>query len=171
MNILYRPNYKEAGRVFGANIKEFASFLSSISDNDIELLNNGELKIKLGGELYEISDNLVEKRVNSKEGYNVSIDKNLVVILNMELSEDLINEGLARETISKIQQLRKNNGFEVENRINVYYNATDDYVNGISDYIDMIKEETLAVGFEKSDEELEMVDINEYKVGIKLERI
>jgi len=171
MNVEYRPNYKEAGRVFGSNIKEFANYLGSISNSDIELFNVGKLEVTFGDDTYKVEENLVEKRVSSKEGYNVSIDKNKVIILNMELSLDLINEGLARETISKIQQLRKNNGFEVENRINIYYNASDDYHNSISSYIEMIKDETLAIQIVRVDEELEVIDINDYKVGIRLERV
>ena len=89
----------------------------------------------------------------------------------MELNDDLICEGLARETISKVQQLRKNNGFEVENRINIYYNANDEFESSISKYIDMIKDETLAIEISRVDEELEIIDINDYKVGIKLERV
>jgi len=171
MNIEYRPNYKEAGRIFGRNIKEFANYLSNISNEDISLLDDNKLEITLNGESYKVENNLVERRISSKEGYNVSIDRNRVIILNMELSPELICEGLARETISKIQQLRKNNGFEVENRINIYYNANLEYENSISSFKDMIKDETLAIEMIRVDEELELVDINEYKVGIKLERV
>ena len=75
------------------------------------------------------------------------------------------------ETVSKIQQIRKNNGFEVENRINIYYSADDEFVNKISNYIDMIKEDTLCIEMVRVDEELELVDINDYKVGFRLERV
>ena len=171
MNVEYRPNYKEAGRVFGKNIKEFANYLSAISDEDIAKFEEGTLVVNFNGEEYNVEENLVEKRVSSKEGYNVSVDRNRVIILNMELTEELIGEGLARETISKVQQLRKNNGFEVENRINIYYSADDEFVNKISNYIDMIKEDTLCIEMIRVDEELELVDINDYKVGFRLERV
>ena len=171
MNIEYRPNYKEAGRIFGRNIKEFANYLNIISNSDIELLDSDKLEIVLNGENYKIDSNLVEKRISSKEGYNVSVDRNRVIILNMELTDELICEGLARETISKIQQLRKNNGFEVENRINIYYCASDEYENSINNYKDMIKDETLAIQMIRVDEELDLIDINDYKIGFKLERV
>ena len=171
MNIEYRPNYKEAGRVFGRNIKDLANYLNNISDDDIKLFNEGNLEITLNDEKYMIEDNLVEKRISSKEGYNVSIDRDKVIILNMELTSELIGEGLARETISKVQQLRKNNGFEVENRIKIYYNSSDSYESSIANYIDMIKDETLAVEVIRVSEQLDSIDINDYKVGFRLEKV
>lgn len=171
MNIEYRPNYKKAGSVFGKDIKAFANYLSNISSKDIELLNNDELEITFSDNTYKVDVDFVDVRISSKEGYNVSVDKNKVIILNMDLSEELICEGLARETISKIQQLRKSNDFDVENRINIYYRADDDYSEKINNFMDMIKEETLAINIERVDEELEDIDINGYKVGIKLERV
>ena len=89
----------------------------------------------------------------------------------MELTSELIGEGLARETISKVQQLRKNNGFEVENRIKIYYNSDDSYESSIANYIDMIKDETLAVEVIRVSEQLDSIDINDYKVGFRLEKV
>ena len=93
------------------------------------------------------------------------------IILNVELNEELLNEGLARETVSKIQQLRKNNNFEVSDKINVYYNSDEEYFDKISNYLDYIKSETLCNEFTKKDDLNKDIDINDYKVGFELERI
>ena len=171
MNIEYKPNFKVAGKVFGKDMKDFANYLASISSNDIELLDRNELKVTLNGTDYEVTSELVDKRISSKEGYNVAVENNNVIILNTELNDDLINEGLARETISKIQNLRKNNGYDIADRINIYYASNDEYSVNINNYLEFIKNETLAVNIERVNDELEVTDINEYKVGIRLERI
>ena len=171
MNIEYKPNYKLVGKIFGPNMKDFASYLSNISSEDRNKLNNNNLTIELNGTNYDINKDMVEIRISSKEGYDVATDNNKFVILNTNLTSELLNEGLARETISKVQQLRKNSGFDIADRINIYYNANDEYTNRIEEFISFIKDETLCINLVKDnvvkDNE---VDINEYKVCFKLER-
>ena len=171
MNIEYKPNFKVAGKLFGKDMRDFTGYLANISKEDVELLESGNLTITLNGTDYEVTGELVDKRISSKEGYNIAVENNNVIILNTELTCDLINEGLARETISKVQNLRKTNGFDIADRINIYYASDDEYSNNINDYLDFIKKETLAINIERVDELEDITDINEYKVGIKLERI
>ena len=171
MNIEYKPNFKVAGKLFGKDMKEFTSYLTNITDADVELLDNDNLMVTFNDTEYKITSDLVEKRINSKEGYNVATLNNNVIILNTELTQDLINEGLARETISKVQNMRKNNGYDISDRINIYYASNDEYSMNIKDYLDFIRKETLAINIERVSEVQEMTDINEYSVGIKLERI
>ena len=171
MDIEYKPNFKVAGKIFGSNMKDFTNYLANISDNDIDKLNNGLLSIELNGTKYDINNDLVEKRINSKEGYDVAVENNNVIILNTNLTDELIGEGLARETVSKIQNMRKSNGYEIMDRINIYYTSDDEYANKISSFIDFIKKETLAVNIERIDSLGMDIDINDYKVGIKLEKV
>lgn len=170
MNIEYKPNYRVAGQMFGKDIKEFANYLSNISKKDIEKFNQDDLQLKIGDVTYNISKDIVETRITSKEGYNVATDSNLVIILNTNLTKELINEGIARETISKIQQLRKTNDYNIEDRINIYYSSTKEYEESIKDFIEFIKKETLAITITKENHIDNIIDINEYKVGIRLER-
>jgi isoleucyl-tRNA synthetase len=171
MNIEYRPNYRAAGQMFGKDIKEFAKYLSSISDEDIKKFNNDDLQIYIGDNGYNISKNLVEVRINSKEGYNVSVFDNKIIILNTDISVNLRDEGLARETISKIQQMRKSNGYEVANKIKIYYSSDNEYSCAIEKFLDFVKSETLAIDIIRENEIDNVIDINGYKVGIRLERV
>ncbi len=171
MVITYKPNFKVAGKLFGSDMKDFTTYLSKISKKDIHSLEEGNLTITLNETDYKINQDLIEKRIQSKEGYNVMVDNNQVIILNTELNQNLLNEGLARETISKIQNLRKSNGFDIADRINVYYDSSDEYSMNIKDYIDFIKKETLALNMERISNIEDKMDINEYQVGIKLERV
>ena len=120
MNYFVKPNFKEVGKVFGSNIKEFASKLENITTDDILKLENGEsITMDIAGTSYDINKDMVDVRISSKEGFNVGSENNNFVILNTTLTEDLILEGLARECISKVQQLRKNSDFNIVDRINL----------------------------------------------------
>ena len=114
---------------------------------------------------------MIEKRIESKEGFNVCVNGNLIVILDLELTDDLINEGLARETISKIQNLRKSMGFDIADRICIYYSSSDLYSAKISDYIKFICDETLALKMERVSDDSTLEKINEFEVGLRLEKI
>ena len=171
MNIEYKPNFKVCGRIFGKDMKDFTNYLANITKEDLDKLSNNSLTIELNGTNYDITTDLIEKRVNSKEGYDVAVENNNLIILNTNLTEELLGEGLARETISKIQNLRKTSGFEIMDRINIYYTSNEEYTNKINNFIDFIKKETLALNIEKV-ENLELdTNINDYKVGIKLKRV
>ena len=171
MNITYKPNFKVAGKLFGKDIKDFSKYLENIREEDIEKLSLGNLVVSLNGTEYKVTEDLVEKKIESKEGYNVSVWNNLVIILNTELSQSLICEGLARETISKIQNLRKSSGFDIADRINIYYSSNDLYSMQIKDYVAFIRNETLALNMERVSEVDHIEKINDFEVGIKLEKI
>ena len=172
MNFTVKPNFKAVGRIFGSNIKEFQEKLLGITSEDISKLQNNEtILMNIGGETKEITLEMVDMRIDSKEGFNIGMLNNEFVILNTTLTPELINEGIARETISKIQQLRKTMNFDIVDRIKVEYTSNDEYENAIKDFIEFISSETLAIEFVKSNEELEPIDINGYNVGFKLTKV
>ena len=171
MTMEYKPNFKVAGKLFGKDMKEFTNYLANITKEDLKKLEQDTLTITLNGTNYKVTSDLVDKRINSKDGYNVAVENNNVIILNTELAKDLLNEGLARETISKVQNLRKTSGFDIADRINIYYASNDEYSMNIKDYLEMIRKETLALNIERVSELKDTIDINEYQVGIQLERV
>lgn len=169
INFIVKPNFKEVGKILGSRIKVFQEELSKLSNEEVmELKNGNEILIKLEGEEFSVSPSMVDIRVTAKEGFDASYLEGEFVILNTVLTDDLINEGLARETVSKIQQIRKNNNFEITDRVVVYYNGDLEYKDRISNYIDFIKDETLAVSFVWDEDVDNEYDINEYKVNIKV---
>ena len=172
MDLTVKPNFKEVGKVFGKNIKEFQEKLTNLTTDDINTLNSGNsIKMTIDNTEYEVNKDMVDIRISSKEGFNVGTINNKFIILNTELSKELLDEGLARETISKIQQLRKSYNFDIMDRIKVYYHATDEYTNSINKHLEFIKKETLATEF-INDNSLELdTNINDYQVGFKLERM
>ena len=167
MELSLKPNYKLVGKILGPQIKDFEKWLNELSKEDISKLNNNE---SLTFEDKTIDKEMVEIRVSAKEGFNVGTINNLFIVLNTNLTADLINEGHAREFISKIQNLRKNNEFEVSDRIIINYEGNE-FDNVIIDYEDYIKNETLAVEINKSADTLEELDINGIKVKVKINKV
>ena len=161
MNFLVKPNFKEVGKIFGPKIKLFSEELLNLSTKDVIKLQNGEIiKIDVDGTQYDVDINYVDIRTSSKEGFDVATDSNNFVILNTTLSKDLIDEGIAREIVSKVQNLRKEKNFEITDRITLYYNGDSDVEEAISKFDEFIKEETLSTDIIKKDDlDLEF-DIN-----------
>ena len=171
MNFTVKPNFKEVGKIFGKNIKEFSDKLLELSNKDINKLENQEsIKMSIDNTTYDITKDMVDIRISSKEGFKAMVDGNNFVILNTTITKELENEGLARETISKVQQLRKANDFDITDRINIYIDATSEYKENIKDYLDMIKDETLTINVYDKDNIEDKVKINEYEVGFILEK-
>ena len=171
MNFTVKPNFKEVGKIFGKNIKEFSDKLLELSNEDINKLENQEsIKMSIDNTTYDITKDMVDIRISSKEGFKAMVDGNNFVILNTTITKELENEGLARETISKVQQLRKANDFDITDRINMYIDATEEYKENIKDYLDMIKEETLTINVYDKDNIEDKVKINDYEVGFILEK-
>lgn len=171
MNFTVKPNFKEVGKIFGKNIKEFSDKLLELSNEDINKLENNEsIKMSIDNTTYDITKDMVDIRISSKEGFKAMVEGNNFVILNTTITKELENEGLARETISKVQQLRKANDFDITDRINMYIDATEEYKENIKDYLDMIKDETLTINVYDKDNIEDKVKINEYEVGFILEK-
>ena len=171
INFVVKPNFKEVGKVLGPKMKLFQEALTKLSTEEKMALKDGnEIKVMLDNEEFTVNDTMVEIRVESKEGFNASYEGNNFIVLNTTLTEELINEGLARETVSKIQQIRKNNNFDIADRVVVTYEASDEYTKSIKDFIDFIKDETLALEFKQSKNLTDEYDVNDYKVKFKVEK-
>ena len=172
MNFTVKPNFKLVGRIFGKNINVFANKLNDLEVSDINKLQNNEtIPMVIDDTNYEIDLSMVDIRISSKEGFNVGTINNEFIILDTTLTEELIMEGIARETISKIQQLRKTNDFNVVDRIKVYYNGDNEFTTALNKNIEFIKNETLAKEFILDENLTESFDINDHDVKLKVERI
>ena len=100
----------------------------------------------------------------------MAMENNLFTILDTTLTEELVKEGLARELISKVQQLRKQHDFEMMDNINIYIDADDEVKAAVSEYKDYIMKETLALAIEEKGG-LEEYNLNGHKTGIDVERL
>ena len=172
MTFTVKPNFKEVGKIFGSSIKIFASELLNLSVSDISKLQNNEtIKMNIDNKEYDVDINYVDIRNNSKEGFNVSNDSNNFVILNTELTKDLILEGIAREIVSKVQNLRKTNDYNIVDRIKIYYSGDELVSEAINKFNEFIKNETLAINIIEKDNIKEEFDLNGHSSKLEVERV
>jgi len=161
MDFEAKPNFKDFGKFFGPNIKEFATKLGELKSEVINSLSNGgELVMELGGKEYTITKEMIEARIKAKDGFNAANHLNNFIILNSMLTSDLIEEGIVRELISKVQQLRKNKDFDIADRITLYYDADDKFDTIVNHFNEMIKDETLSTEIVKQKLDTEDNDLN-----------
>ena len=172
MTFSIKPNFKVCGPIFGSNMGKFTATLNTLSQDEIiKLENNETLKLKVDDKDYDVNKEMVDIRITSKEGFNASNEKSNFIILDTTLTESLINEGIARELISKVQQLRKNKDFNIVDRINIYYEENEKLEKVIEEFMDTIKNETLAIEITKKDNDGEVLDLNGINVKVDVQKI
>ena len=171
LTVTYKPNFKEVGKVFGSDIKAFGEYLNNITEDDSKKLESGELTIKLNDKEYEVTPNYVIKTINSKDGYKAVMLNYKTVIINTTLDKDLINEGIAREIVSKVQNLRKTSGFDIADRIDMIYNASKEVVDAINEFKEYIMDEVLALTLEEIDMSETEFKINDYDMKVSIKQV
>ena len=171
MNLSVKPNFKVVGKVFGPLIKEFQTKLESLTGEEISTLQKGGVvNMEIGGETKEVTLEMVDIRISSKEGFNVGMENNNFIILDTTLTDELVLEGIAREMVSKVQQLRKNKDFNVADRITLFYNGDEDVDKCVESFAEYIKNETLSLDIVKKDNLTEKCDLNGHDCYIDVER-
>ena len=174
MNFNLKPNFKVLGPKLGKNVNEFGKVLRGLEAHEVVAkLEAGEsMTVEVAGADFEFTKEEVLVNIESKPGFNVAMENNLFAILDTTLTDDLVKEGLAREFISKVQQMRKASGFEVLDNINIYFNGDDEVAGAVADFEDYIKSETLSVAISRvEDADLENQNLNDHETGMKVERV
>ena len=170
MEYIVKPNFREVGKLFGPKVNMFAETLKTLSHDEISKLRNEEIEIVFDGSTIKVVPNMVDINVKVKEGYCSSNNGKTFVILNTELTDELILEGIARELIRKIQSMRKEMDLVITDRINVYYNGPEKLEETLLKYSDFIKNETLTRLITKDENLKECFDINDINVYLKIEK-
>ena len=149
MTLSVKPNFRVCGKMFGKNINEYAKALENLSQEHISKLQNGEsINIMFIEENLEVRSDMVEIRVSSKEGYDAAFLNDNFIVIDTKLSDSLIKEGIARELVSKVQNIRKESGLDISDRITLYYDG--DIKDVISQFESYIKDEVLALSIEEN---------------------
>ena len=170
MEYIVKPNFREVGKLFGPKVNMFAETLKTLSHDEISKLRNEEIEIVFDGNTIKVTPNMVDINVKVKEGYCSSNNGKTFVILNTELTDELILEGIARELIRKIQSMRKEMDLVITDRINVYYNGPEKLEETLLKHSDFIKNETLTRLITKDENLKECFDINDINVYLKIEK-
>ncbi len=109
------------------------------------LMEGNPVKIEVAGKEIDILPDEVEVRMQAREGFSVASEGAYVAALVTTLTPELVNEGLAREFVRRVQEARKQADFEISDRIKIYFSSSDNMRKAADQFIDYIKDETLAV--------------------------
>ncbi len=140
-----KPNFKTLGPRFGKAMKDVAQQIQQLSEEAIDVLEtSGELSITLNGSTEKITIDDVEIRETQAGNMAVTREGDMVVGLNTEITPELEKEGIAREFVNRVQNLRKDAGFDVQDRIKIYFDAPEKIAKAIESMSDYIAHETLA---------------------------
>ena len=139
-----KPNFKALGPRFGKDMKLIANVIQNMNPEDIKQIEEkGELGIEINGKSINLERNDVEITSQDIEGWLVANQGPVTVALDVTISEALKEEGIARELVNRIQNLRKDSGFELTDRIEVYLQSEVTIENAIKQNLEYIKLETL----------------------------
>jgi len=158
-----KANFKTLGKILGKNMKEGAQLISEFDSATISRLEKeGNLVLLAGGEKYLITPEDVEVSFDEVPGWQVAADRDVTVALDVHLTDELVAEGIARELVNRIQNLRKSRDFNVTDRIVVVIGDNEAIRPALSQYNDYIKNEVLATGISIGDatagEEVELTE-------------
>ena len=171
-----KPIFKNLGPKFGTQVNLVAEVIRRFEGHDLDMIENGKgIRISLdGGKTGEVSPEDVEIVQEPAHGLVIQSDGNLLVALDIRLSEDLVAEGLAREVVNRVQNMRRDAGFQITDRIRVYYDATSTLRRAVRLKTDYIQEEvlarTLADEFKEGDYSQEW-KIEREKIRIGIEKV
>lgn len=171
-----KPDFKKLGKRLGPLMKAANAAIRGLSDDEIATLQReGSLSLDLDGETVKISDDDVDIVSEGVDGWVVGQQGLTTVALDPEISESLLHEGFARESVNRIQNLRKQAGFEVTDRIKVTYSASGGLNSALVDHADWVRNETLAVELQEAEnpdgELVETFEIENEKVTIGVQRL
>ncbi len=171
-----KPNFKTLGPRYGKLMKEIAAAVSGFTQEEISKIEtDGQYNLQIGGENVEMYLTDVEIITEDIPGWVVANQGTLTVALDITVTEGLWQEGIARELVNRIQNIRKDRGFDVTDKITLDLQKNDQIEEAISNFNDYICSETLAESLTVSDRMLhnsEMLDLtDEISIAIKVDKI
>lgn len=164
-------NFRTMGKKFGKLMKGVAAAMDSLSQEQIALLESqGSISVAVDGTdtVVELAD--VDVISEDIPGWLVANEGNLTVALEVELTDELRNEGMARELINRIQNIRKESGLEITDRIKVLVTPNDAIKPALNEFGDYIKTQVLADSVDMQENEGQEVDFDGLKLNIKVEK-
>ena len=169
-----KPNFKLLGPRYGKIINDVAAKIKNFSNSQIEdLENNGKIKVVIKETDVEIALNDVEIAYKDIEGLSVASDGRQTIALDLNLNDELINEGIAREVVNRIQNIRKGLGLEVTDKIEIKIKNSSKLENAINSNLDYVKGETLAIKlyFSENLDNGEVVEFDDIKTIITINKV
>jgi len=166
-----KPLFKVIGPKYGKQVKELQKIINELTSEEITKI---EIEGKIEKNGFTITNEDIEIITENIEGWVVEREKNLTVALDTRLTKELIEEGHVREFINRVQNYRKMNNYNVNDKINIYLNTSEEIKNAINNYLEKIKNEVYCENIimtdENSDEYYE-TDVNDITCFFKIEKL
>ena len=168
-----KPNFKTLGRKLGKQMKDGANIISGLDQDAIAAIEkSNSYKLEVNGETFNLSLEDFEIVSEDIPGWQVATDKDITIALDISLTDTLKAEGLAREIVNRIQNIRKTQDFNVTDKIVVTIEAHESLKPVLSEFSDYISNEVLATGLSLSDnvagDKIDLVD--EIAVAIQVKK-
>ena len=146
-----KANFKTLGPKYGKKVQIISKEIKEFKSDKIKALENGEqVKLTIDGGDFLIAPNDVEIISTEIEGWFVESDEGVTVAIDTELDDDLIGEGLAREFVNRVQNMRKDSGLEVTDKIIIRFTGSDLINNAVQSFTKYVAAETLAESIEQT---------------------
>ena len=167
-----KANYRLLGKTLGKDMKTAALRIEKLTIQEIQsLLDGATLSLDLDGRILDLTEESVIIKRCEKENLKVLNEGSLTIALDTELTEELIQEGIIRDLVRGIQNLRKEKGFEVTDRIKLYLFGSDELKKAMDSYNDHLTRETLASSWLWiNHESAELLECSDQKCSIYLEK-
>lgn len=169
-----KPNFKTLGKKYGKQMKEIAAAIAALTQDriaDIETRGQIVLPLPSGEVEVELAD--VEIATEDMPGWLVANEGNLTVALDIEVTDELRQEGIARELVNRIQNLRKSNGYEITDKIAVIIESNSEVNAAVANFKDYIVAQVLAQSLIVADkvENPIALDFEDFVVNISIEKV
>ena len=170
-----KPNFKVLGKKVGANMKALAAAINAMSQDDIaKMETEGAFDFRLSTFDYTIVPEDVEILTEDMPGWLVANNGILTIALDIELTDELIEEGIARELINRIQNLRKSSGLEITDRIEIELEDRPEIHNAVLHCGDYIASQVLAakleLGSQFSSLDPQLIEMDGYTIKINIKK-
>ena len=157
------------GKKYGKLMKGVAAAMDALSQEQIaELEQNGTIGISVEGQ--DLTVEAVDVEIISEDipGWLVSNEGSLTVALEVELTDELRQEGMAREIINRVQNIRKESGLEITDRISIVLSPNAEIETAVKTFGDYIKSQVLADSITVADNDGNEVEFDDFKLNIKI---
>ncbi len=167
-----KPDFKKLGPRYGKIMKQLATYVQNMEQSDIHLLEKqGKFSFQIENQQVEITTDDVEIISEDIPGWLVGNEDKLTIALDITISDDLRKEGIARELVNRIQNLRKSKDFEITDRILVKVSSNPQFDEAIKDFSSYIQSQVLADDIQIVDSKLENeIDIDDTPLTIDIQK-
>lgn len=170
-----KANFRELGQKFGPKLKSIVPHIQKMDQDAISHYEQyGVFSIDVDGEHIQLEKGDILIETHDVPGWSVASDSGLTVALDIDITEELKSEGFARDIVNRIQNMRKDSGLEVQDKIKVEIISKDSFVvNSIKDFKDYISKETQAMKIdtiEQEPSEENKMDIDDISIGLKISK-